>query len=103
MRLFHDGIKDIKRIKFYGDYSQKDRLPIVSLNISGLTSSELAERLWVDYSITTRAGSHCAPLLHKHFGTVNFGMVRFSFSYFNTEDEVLAGVYAIKEIAKSLG
>lgn len=103
MRLFYDSIKGVERVKIYGDFSEKDRLPIISLNVDGLTSSELAERLWVDYSIATRAGSHCAPLLHKHFGTVDMGMVRFSFSHFNTEDEIEKGVYAIEEITKSLG
>lgn len=102
MKLFYDGISGIERVKTYGDFSEKDRLPIISLNIDGLTSSELAERLWTDYSIATRAGSHCAPLLHKHFDTIDMGMVRFSFSYFNTENEVRKGISAIKEIIQSL-
>ncbi|MCL2227395.1 MAG: aminotransferase class V-fold PLP-dependent enzyme [Oscillospiraceae bacterium] len=103
MRLFYDGIKGIKQVRTYGNFSEKDRLPIVSLNIEGLTSSELAERLWTGYSIATRAGSHCAPLLHEHFDTVSMGMVRFSFSYFNTEDEIRKGISAIEEITESLG
>jgi len=101
-KMFYDGLKDIEKIKFYGDFSVEDRLPILSLNIEGLTAAELAELLWTNYSIATRAGSHCAPLLHKHFATVDKGMVRFSFSYFNTEDEIAKGVHAIKEIVKTL-
>jgi selenocysteine lyase/cysteine desulfurase len=103
LNMFYDGIKNLERVKVYGDFSTGKRLPIVSININGLTSSELAERLWKDYGIATRAGSHCAPLLHKRFGTVNLGMARFSFSYFNTEDEIRAGISAIKDIIKSLG
>jgi len=95
MKMFYDGIKDIA--KTYGDFSAKNRLPIVSINIPGLSSSELAERLWANYNIATRAGVHCAPLLHKRFGTD--GMTRFSFSYFNTEYEIQQGIAAIKEIA----
>jgi len=100
MEMFLSGVRDIERIRLYGDFSSESRLPVVSLNIDGLTASELAERLWRDYGIATRAGSHCAPLLHKRFGTVELGMVRFSFSYFNTENEIEAGVSALKEISE---
>jgi len=120
VRLFYEGIKGIRRLKIYGDFSsiegrgesQDDgqaegqeisttdsRLPIVSFNVEGLTSAELSETLWTGYSIASRPGSHCAPLLHKRFDTVDCGMVRFSFSYFNTFDEIEKGVSAVKEIA----
>lgn len=101
--LFYDGVKKLKPVKIYGDFSSADRLPVISINISGLTASELAERLWADYGVAVRAGSHCAPLLHKRLGTAELGMVRFSFSYFNTEDEIRQGVSAIADIIKSLG
>jgi selenocysteine lyase/cysteine desulfurase len=102
MGQFSKGISSIDGVTTYGDLAQEGRLPIVSLNLAGLTSSELAERLWTHYSIATRAGSHCAPLLHKRFGTAERGMVRFSFSYFNTEEEIEQGVYALREIARGL-
>jgi len=100
--MFYDGIKQLSGIRIYGDFTSDDRLPVISLTLDGLASSELAERLWEDYGIATRAGSHCAPLLHKRFRTVDKGMVRFSFSYFNTEDEVRQGVSAIADVARSL-
>jgi len=98
LNMFHNGIKDMEGLTVYGDFSAKSRLPVLSLNSAALESSELAERLWTDYRIATRAGSHCAPLLHKRFGTVTAGMVRFSFSYFNTEDEVQKGICALRDI-----
>jgi cysteine desulfurase family protein len=101
LRAFYGGIKDLERVKIYGDFSDWNRLPVISINIDGLTSSELAERLWTDWRIAARAGGHCAPLLHKRFGTEGVGMVRFSFSYFNTEDEIEKGVQAIRSIIKS--
>ncbi|MDR1206020.1 MAG: aminotransferase class V-fold PLP-dependent enzyme [Peptococcaceae bacterium] len=102
LKMFHGGVKDLEGVKIYGDFSEENRLPVLSLNIAGLTSSELAERLWSGYGVATRAGSHCAPLLHKRLGTVDVGMVRFSFSYFNTEDEVQKGVSAMEDIVQSL-
>ncbi len=103
LKMFYYGVKNLDGVKIYGDFSCENRLPVISINVNGLTSSELAVRLWYDYGIATRAGSHCAPLLHKKFGTVDVGMVRFSFSYFNTKAEIQKGVLAIEDITNSLG
>ena len=46
-----------------------------------------------------RPGAHCAPLMHESFKTVEQGMVRFSFSYFNTEEEIDARIQAVRELA----
>ncbi|MBR3385149.1 MAG: aminotransferase class V-fold PLP-dependent enzyme, partial [Atopobiaceae bacterium] len=54
------------------------------------------------YDICTRAGAHCAPLMHKALGTERQGAVRFSFSHLNTEDEVDAGIQALVEIAQEV-
>jgi cysteine desulfurase family protein len=102
-KMFYSGINNLDRIRIYGDFSSGNRLPVVSINVIGLTSAELSERLWTGYGIATRAGTHCAPLLHKRFNTVDLGMTRFSFSYFNTEDEVRIGISAIEDIIKTLG
>lgn len=100
LKAFYNGINKLDNVKIYGDFTTKNRLPVISININGLTSSELSMKLLEGYGIATRAGSHCAPLLHERFGTVDMGMVRFSFSYFNTEDEIEQGILAISNIAK---
>lgn len=101
--MFYENIKKFEKVKIYGDFASENRLPIISLNVDGLSSSELAGMLWENYKIATRAGSHCAPLLHKRFDTVELGMVRFSFSYFNTEAEIEKGIAAVSKIIKSMG
>lgn len=101
--LFVEGVKEIKGLRLYGEFADCDRLPVVSLNIRGIPASDLAGLLWEKYGIATRAGSHCAPLLHQRFGTVDKGMVRFSFSYFNTEEEIATGIKALKNIAEEHG
>lgn len=97
-QMFYEGIREIKGIRIYGEFSSFDRLPIVSVGVDGIPAADLSERLWEGYGIATRAGSHCAPLLHKKFGTVESGIVRFSFSYFNTEEEIETGITALKNI-----
>ena len=38
--------------------------------------------------------------MHQSLGTVEQGIVRFSFSWFNTEEEVETAVRAVKELAE---
>jgi len=40
------------------------------------------------HGIAVRAGIHCAPLAHRSAGTLETGTLRFSFSDFNTPEEV---------------
>ena len=66
-----------------------------------MDSAELSLILDENYNIQTRPGAHCAPLIHKHFATEDQGIVRFSFSYFNSEEEIDAAIDAVKEIAEN--
>jgi cysteine desulfurase family protein len=96
---FLDGIRRIRGITVYGDLAMPVRASIVSLNIRDMDSSMVSDLLWEDYEICTRAGAHCAPLMHETLGTAKQGTVRFSFSWFNTEQEIDAAVTALREIA----
>ena len=100
MQRFYQGISGIPGVKVYGDFSTKNRAAIVSFNIGDYDSSEVSDELNVRYGIVTRPGAHCAPLMHQALGTVDQGAVRFSFSHFNTEEEVDAAVRAVKELAE---
>ena len=97
-RKFYDGVTKFPEVKVYGDFETDLRAPIVSLNISDMDSSEVSNILYEEYKISTRPGAHCAPLIHKALGTVEQGMVRFSFSHSNTFDEVELAINAIKKI-----
>ena len=99
---FYKGIEDIKNIKFFSKSWKDLESPIVSFNIGDTPSDEIALILDEDYNIQVRPGAHCAPLIHKHFGTENQGILRFSFSYFNTDDEVDTAIEAIKEISQNI-
>lgn len=100
MELFYRKISEIPGIVVYGDFSSMDRCPIVTLNIRDYDSSIVADALYNDYGIATRPGAHCAPLMHQALGTVQQGAVRFSFSHFNTKEEVEAAVNALQELAE---
>ena len=100
MRLFYEEVKHAAGVTLYGDVSSFDRAPILSLNIGDMDSGEVSDLLSEEYGIDTRSGGHCAPLMHRALGCVEQGAVRFSFSHFNTEEQVKKAAEAVKEIAK---
>lgn len=97
---FYEEVRAITGIRIYGDFTAEERAPIVSLNIRDYESAAVSDALAQDYGIYTRSGGHCAPLMHQALGTVEQGAVRFSFSHFNTMEEVYLAVSALKELAK---
>ncbi|MGN0704020.1 MAG: aminotransferase class V-fold PLP-dependent enzyme [Lentihominibacter sp.] len=100
MCAFYDGVREIPGIRIYGDFTAEERAPIVSLNIRDYESAAVSNALAVNYGIYTRSGGHCAPLMHQALGTAEQGAVRFSFSYYNTMEEVCLAVSALKELAE---
>lgn len=100
MEQFYLGIRDIPGVKIYGDFRTRNRCAIVTLNIGDYDSGEVGDALYADYGIATRTGAHCAPLMHQSLGTAEQGAVRFSFSHFNTEEEIQKGIEAVRELAE---
>ena len=102
MMRFYNGVVNLPGVTVYGDFSEGHRrTAVVTLNIHDYDSSAVSDELSECYDIATRPGAHCAPLMHHALGTVEQGAVRFSFSWFTTEDEVDAAIAAVKEIAES--
>ena len=101
-RLFYEQVRTAPGVTVYGDMTMQPRAPIVALNIGQEDSARVADILWEDYGICVRAGAHCAPLMHKALGTAEQGVVRFSFSHFNTEQEVQQAAQAVCALAREL-
>lgn len=97
MRRFYEGVKDLPNVTIYGDFT-RDRTAIVTLNIGNYESGAVSDALSEDYGIATRPGAHCAPRMHKALGTEQQGAVRFSFSWFNTEEEIDTAIQAMREL-----
>ena len=99
MLRFYNGAKEIPGVRIYGDFDTEERCPIVTLNLGDYDSGEVSDELAFGYEIATRPGGHCAPMMHKALGTAGQGAVRFSFSSFNTADEVDTALDALRELA----
>lgn len=100
MREFYEQVSAIPGITVYGDHAAPERCPIVTLNVRDYDSGLVSDVLARDYGIATRPGAHCAPLMHQALGTVEQGAVRFSFSHFNTSEEINIAVSALRELAQ---
>ena len=98
---FEDAVRAMPGVLVYGG-GGIDRTGIVALNVADVDSATVADLLNAEYGICTRAGAHCAPLMHEAIGTDAQGAVRFSFSHFNTEEEIDTAIAAMQEIVSEL-
>lgn len=99
---FEAGARSIPGVVVLGGRGGVDRSGIVALNVGEIDSALVADRLAQEFDICVRAGAHCAPLMHKALGTDEQGAVRFSFSWFNTQEEVEQAVDALSQVAHEL-
>lgn len=87
-------LKEMKKVLLYTPVPDlKYATPVLALNIEGVPSEEAAETLSRN-DIAVRAGLHCAPFAHRHFGTLDNGAIRLSPSAFTTKQDIdsLCGV-----------
>jgi len=85
---FINIVREFPHIELVGVTNSEVDLPVVSCTFSGYTPQQIASWLSNEYNIAVRAGLHCAPLAHKFLGTNGLGTVRFSFSNFNSVEEL---------------
>lgn len=91
-----DGIPGVEVLGAPGE-----GLPIISLKPARQTPSALADMLDADFNIETRAGHHCAPLIHEVFGTRAHGTLRLSPPLKVTEEEIQFVRNAVAEVARA--
>lgn len=99
-RAFYEGVKALPGVRLYGDFKAAFRTPVVTLNLKDYDSAAVADELMQRFDIAVRAGGHCAPLMHEALKTGKQGAVRFSFSHFNTMEEVQEAIRAMKILAQ---
>lgn len=92
-------LSEINRIKNIECHSTNTHSGVVSFTINNKDSVEISNILDEKYNILTRSGLHCAPLIHRHLGTLKSGMTRISLSYFSTKSDIKKTLKALKEIA----
>lgn len=94
--LFIDEAQKIPGIRLLGPLDElKNRGHLVSFIVDGIHAHDVAAFL-DKYDICIRAGNHCAQPVHKALGID--ASVRTSFYGYNTEEEVIRLIEALKKI-----
>jgi cysteine desulfurase family protein len=88
VKRFLEKLKNIPDIRIIGKKDIEGRTAVVSIDLPKYDNGQISYRLYKEFGIMTRCGLHCAPSAHKTLKTFPDGTVRFSFSHFNTEEEV---------------
>ncbi|TWU37693.1 putative cysteine desulfurase [Novipirellula aureliae] len=92
----HEGIRAIGSYELFG---QGDDLPIASIRAAHFTPSDLAVILDAEFGIETRAGLHCAALIHSHLGSSPDGTLRISGGAATTPEEIDRLLAALRTVA----
>lgn len=90
--------KGLSEMEEIAPYFAPNPCGIASFSHRRIPSEEVASRLSEEFDIAVRGGLHCAPLAHRALGTFPDGLVRASFSPFQTEREVKALLAALKRL-----
>ncbi|MBF8983310.1 aminotransferase class V-fold PLP-dependent enzyme [Lutibacter sp. B2] len=99
---FIQEIKNMDQVKIIGKQETHGRTGLVSLAFPSYDHAQISYMLYKDFGIMTRCGLHCAPFAHKTLNTFPDGTVRFSFSHFNTVEEINYTIDCIHKIIKNL-
>lgn len=95
-----ERLKEIKEIKIFPNNNYNSG--VISFNIKNYASNEVGNYLSENFNICVRTGLHCAPLIHKFYGTIDSGMVRVSLSYFNKKKDINKLIYALKKLTNQV-
>ena len=98
-RLLMAGISDNPHLRLAGLPGLSGRVGVISLDFLRRDNAAISWELEQKYGILTRCGLHCAPLAHRSLHTYPQGTVRFSPGWANTEEDILAAIRAIQELA----
>jgi len=89
------GLAQISQVQRCG---RSRSLPIASILIDGLSPTDAAAILDSEFGIETRAGMHCAALIHPYLGSQAEGTLRISAGHDTTESDIKSVIAAINTI-----
>jgi cysteine desulfurase/selenocysteine lyase len=94
-----DKLSKVDRVNIFGKAPEKE--PLVSFNIEGLDVKKLESYLNAEWGIAVRAGELTAQPLMKLLGAKS--LIRASFGYYNTFDEIDTFIDAVETFIKEQG
>jgi cysteine desulfurase/selenocysteine lyase len=99
-----NGLREVDGVILYCADNLKDHVPVLSLNVAGMTANNVGTLLDVKFNVATRTGLQCAPKVHELLGTKDLkGTVRISLGPFNTEAHIETVIEGLADIASRHG
>ena len=99
-KTLRDGLSLIRGVRLYGSFGPHQGVPVLLCTVDGMDPEDVSTILDGDFGIATRAGIHCAPLVHQDLGTSPKGGVRFSLGPLNTADEIAKVLEAMDMVCR---
>ncbi len=96
-----DILKDFPFMRTVGIATEAKYVGIISCIMTGI-SSDSASGIFTDRDIALRTGLQCAPMAHQFLGTYPAGTIRFSTSYFTTDEDFHSLERALEDIEDSM-
>ncbi len=96
-----EGIRDVPNVRLHTPVDGTALM--ASITIEGAYTDEIALAMETEFNILCRPGLHCAPLAHRHLGTIPNGTIRLAPGYGNTEEDIEIAIKAVTEIAANVG
>jgi cysteine desulfurase family protein len=95
----HAGLATIDRVRVFGAARE---LPIASIAVEGLSPSDTAAILDAEFGIETRAGMHCAALIHAYLGSSPEGTLRLSGGHSSSDADIDTALQSLRDIVAML-
>ncbi|MBR1863321.1 MAG: SufS family cysteine desulfurase [Ruminococcus sp.] len=99
-RLCFEEMSRIPFVRIMGGRRAEDHCGIITFDIEGVHPHDVAA-IMDSKEIAVRAGHHCAQPLHKHLGIMS--STRVSFAFYNTEEDVMRFIAALKQVRRMMG
>jgi cysteine desulfurase family protein len=91
-------LNGLERVRVFGPMDPEKQTAVVSIQVDGMSPSDVGLRLDRDFGICVRTGLHCAPAAHRTLRSFPQGTVRISMGIANTMDDVERIVEALQWI-----
>ncbi len=98
IKILETDLSVIKKVRLYPEMKSEITAPILSFNIDGMHSEEVAALLDKN-AIAVRSGYHCARLTHENYGTAETGCVRVTPGIFTCKKDIKNFVFCCNKIA----
>ncbi|MGI9466116.1 MAG: aminotransferase class V-fold PLP-dependent enzyme [Rubripirellula sp.] len=97
--LMHEGLAKLPHVRVFG---KPEALATASILIDDLSPGDAAAILDAEFGVETRAGWHCAALIHGYLGSEPQGTLRISAGPTTTAEEIANAVAAVGQVARTL-